>query len=39
MVPKNPFPRKDTLEALIIPAIVVLVGLTAFGLGRLSVGL
>lgn len=36
MIPKNPLPRKGLLERLWLPAVVVLVGLTAFGLGRLS---
>lgn len=37
MVPQILLPRKAVLERLIVPAIVVFVGLGAFGLGRLSV--
>ncbi len=43
MIPKNLIPSKpayrsgrERLNVLILPAIIVLVGLTAFGLGRLS---
>lgn len=35
MIPESPLLRK--LEPLVLPAIVVLVGLSSFGLGRLSV--
>lgn len=35
MIPKSPYFRKF-FDAALIPAIIVLVGLTAFGLGRLS---
>src|SRR3989344_9153058 len=37
MLPKNLILRKETLEPYLLPAVVVLVGLSAFGLGRLSV--
>ena len=36
MLPKNLIPRKETLDPYFLPIIVVLVGLSAFGLGRLS---
>lgn len=36
MLSKKLIPRKETLDKLIVPAIVTLVGITAFGLGRLS---
>lgn len=35
MIPKNPHFRKF-FDAALLPAIIVLVALTAFGLGRLS---
>lgn len=39
MVPKGPlFGKIAALEAYLVPAIVLLVALVAFGLGRLSVG-
>ena len=36
MIPKKLLAGKGVLERLWLPAVVVLVGLTAFGLGRLS---
>jgi len=36
MIPQNFLPRKEKFDRLVLPAIVVLVGLSAFGLGRLS---
>lgn len=36
MVPKKPLFGKISLNMLALPAIVALVGLSAFGLGRLS---
>lgn len=33
---KSKAPRREDLQPLVIPAIVVLVGLAAFALGRLS---
>jgi hypothetical protein len=36
MILKNPIFSKDTLRQLFVPAVIVLVGLSAFALGRLS---
>jgi hypothetical protein len=38
MVPKNPYLSKGLLERLWLPLLVILVGVAAFGLGRLSAG-
>lgn len=36
ILPENWLPRKEILDELFMPAVVVLVGVGAFGLGRLS---